>query len=291
MPELPEVETIRRMLNERIRGKRIDRAVCRAVKIFQIDPRVLEKSLPGQKIRRLDRRGKFLIVRLEGHWLIIHLGMTGQLTYRHRSGRTDKARLFHETAPGKRGTILDEHIHFQIRFQDGADLFFRDVRKFGKIYLLDKKVSLQKEFFTQMGLEPFSAEYRLDAFLEKMKNRNLRIKSLLLDQGFVAGIGNIYADEALFEARIHPARRLRYVRKYEKIRLFEVIPEVLEKGITFGGTTLRDYVKSDGEQGAHQHHLNVYGRRGEPCRLCSTPIEKIVLSQRGTHYCPSCQKR
>jgi formamidopyrimidine-DNA glycosylase len=147
------------------------------------------------------------------------------------------------------------------------------------------------EFFEHLGLEPFTSTYELQAFLTLMKGRETRIKTLLLNQSFVAGVGNIYADEALFESGIHPARRVNRLRVYEKKSLFEAIPRVLERGIRFGGTTVRDFINSEGTSGDHQQKLNVYGREGRPCRFCESALRKIVVSQRGTHFCPICQPR
>jgi formamidopyrimidine-DNA glycosylase len=165
------------------------------------------------------------------------------------------------------------------------------VRRFGKVRLLPRRSSTLDKFFGHLGLEPFTSAYELGAFLDLMKNRKISIKSLLLNQSFVAGVGNIYADEALFEAGIHPSRRVHRLRVYEKKALFGAIPRVLERGIQFGGTTIRDFIDSEGNPGDHQQRLNVYGREGRPCRSCGSVVEKIVVCQRGTHFCPNCQPR
>ena len=170
-------------------------------------------------------------------------------------------------------------------------MLFRDIRKFGRIYLLSRTNDELAGFFRahRLGLEPFTAEYNLKAFLARFRNRKLRVKSLLLNQSFVAGVGNIYADEALFEAGIHPARRVSSLRKAEKERLFFALPTVLQRGIESGGTTFRDFVNSDGERGNNQEKLLVYGRENRRCLRCGTPVKKVVISQRGTHFCPTCQ--
>lgn len=292
MPELPEVETIRRGLLPRILGLRIQRIEVGDPKIFQSEPSRLEAELPGQVIHALWRRGKFLVLDLDRNHLVLHLGMTGQLTLRD-AARADDTRFLRSPLTGlerARQHAPDRHTHLQVHFLDGRVLMLRDSRKFGKVRLMPRNGASLVQLFSHLGCEPLSDEFQLASFLEKMRRRpKVQIKSLLLDQKFVAGIGNIYADEALFEAGIRPTRRVRSLRRYEKVRLFESVPRVLEKGIIFGGTSLRDYVDSNGEAGHHQEELNVYARSGKTCRRCGTPIVKIVVGQRGTHFCPCCQ--
>jgi formamidopyrimidine-DNA glycosylase len=274
MPELPEVETVRRGLAPHVTGATVVDAVLGDTRVFKVLPRVLAEELPGQRVLQVERRGKFLVLELEHHYLLFHLGMTGQLTV--QAGR---------------GSVPDRHTHLQIMLSSGIAVVFRDVRKFGRVFLLQRERSLLEAFFSPLGLEPFTSEYGLPAFLQRCRRRGLRVKSLLLDQRFVAGVGNIYADEALFEAGIHPERRVHRLTLKEKERLFRAIPLVLERGIESGGTSFRDFVQSDGSRGSNQQVLNVYGRGGKPCRRCGSPIERIVVSQRGTHFCPSCQRK
>lgn len=293
MPELPEVETIRRGLADPLRGARITAVHLTPARVFQIDPSRFARRVRGQCVKELSRRGKFLVLELERDWCIFHLGMTGQLTLRE-PGRPDSKHFLRHPVTGlqrARQHAPDRHTHLELCFQDGRVLMFRDVRKFGRVFLLPKQDEALSRFFQKLGLEPFGKDYRLERFLEGMKPRRLAIKSLLLNQGFVAGIGNIYADEALFESGIHPARRVHHLRRFEKERLFHAIPQVLERGIRYGGTSLRDYIQSDGALGNHQEELRVYGRAGQPCLVCGTSIQRMVLSQRATHYCPSCQPR
>lgn len=293
MPELPEVETIRRGLSSRVVGQIISGVRVGARRILKVPAQRLVRAVRGQVIRGLDRRGKFLIFELDRHYCVLHLGMTGQLTVREPEQR-DASRFFRHPITGlerARQHAPDHHTHLQLFFESGRALLFRDVRQFGKVFLLDKKPATRIRFFAHLGLEPLSPEYTLQSFLQKFGNRKLRIKSLLLDQSFVAGVGNIYADEALFEAGIHPRRTVRSLRRWEKEQLFEAIPAVLQRGITWGGTTLRDFVNSDGEAGNHQEELKVYGRTGQPCLRCGCPIQRVVISQRGTHFCPGCQSR
>ena len=293
MPELPEVETIRRGLEGRVEGLEILGIEATGSRIFQIDPAEMAAALEGKCFVGLERLGKFLIFRLQGRTLVVHLGMTGQLTLRQPEVR-DAEGFFRHPVTGLqrvRQHAPDRHTHFQIHFENGSSLLYRDTRMFGKVYLLSPAEAARDRFFARLGLEPFSDEYRLGAFLRRFRGRTLAVKSLLLDQGFVAGVGNIYADEALFEANLHPLRRVTTLRRYEKERLFQTIKIGLEKGIHFGGTSMRDYINSDGETGSFQEQLLVYGRRGEECFLCGTEVEKIIVSQRGTHFCPTCQPR
>ena len=174
-------------------------------------------------------------------------------------------------------------------FNDGDAIHYRDIRQFGKWRLYSVTEFDQTDFFARLGLEPFGSIYRLDLFLQGFKGRSLRIKSLLLNQSFVAGIGNIYADESLFEARIHPERSSGTLTLAEKKRLFRAIPRVLARGLENGGTTLQDFLNAEGERGNNQDYLKVYGRKGEKCRRCRGRIERIVVNQRSSHFCPACQ--
>ena len=290
MPELPEVETIRRGLEARIRGRSIESAAVAANRVFQVDPQWLRCQIVGQRVVALDRRGKYLVIELDDWYWIVHLGMTGQLTVK----RKDLFGPASDRRPGRFPDIadaLDRHTPLALRFTTGEVMTFRDVRKFGRVFLIAKVQGALTDLFGSLGLEPFGPSYRLEDFLKKLKGRKTRLKSMLLNQGFVAGVGNIYADEALFEAALHPARTVRSLRRAEKEALFRAIPEVLERGMLYGGTTLRDYVGSDGEPGQNQNGLRVYGRDERACYRCGTVIQKMVISQRGTHYCPTCQPR
>jgi len=295
MPELPEVETIRRGLEPHLTGLTLQSLTVTDQKVLDISARDGKLStLEGQRIETLTRRGKYLVVGLELHYLIFHLGMTGQLTLRDPA-RAD-AESFERTLTGLERCdqhAPDRHTHVHILLGDGRQLLFRDIRKFGRVYVLERASEQLLAFFRvhHLGLEPFTSDYNLKGFLAAFRNRTLRLKSLLLNQAFVAGVGNIYADEALFEAGLHPARKASGLRRAEKERLFSAIQTVLERGIEFGGTSFRDFVNSEGEKGANQEKLYVYGREDEPCLKCGTPIVKTVISQRGTHFCPNCQPR
>ncbi len=295
MPELPEVETIRRGLEPRLVGATLKSLTVTDQKVLDLSAREGRlSSVEGQRVEALTRRGKYLVIALERHYLIFHLGMTGQLTL--RDPRLQDSKSFERTVTGLEWCeqhAADRHTHVHIILGDSSQLLFRDIRKFGRVYVLERASGELLAFFRvhHLGLEPFTSDYNLKAFLEAFKNRKLRLKSLLLNQAFVAGVGNIYADEALFEAGLHPARKASSLRRAEKERLFLAIQTVLERGIEFGGTSFRDFVNSDGEQGSNQEELYVYARDGEPCLKCGTAIVKTVISQRGTHFCPTCQPR
>ncbi len=281
MPELPEVETLRRELEPRLRGRVIRSLSTFPSRVFQLDPAVLEAAVTGQTIHTVSRRAKYLIFELDRWYWIIHLGMTGQLTLLDEPMENN----------GSSSSGGDTHIALVARLSRGRTLRFRDVRKFGRVMLFSRDGDGLDSRLGSLGPEPLGSDYLLEDFLGKLAQRKARIKSVLLDQKLVAGVGNIYADEALFKAGVHPARRVRYLRRWEKVRLFETIPQVLERAVLHGGTTLRDYRRSSGMPGTYQIWLQVYGRDGQPCTQCDSIIQKMVISQRGSHFCPYCQPR
>ncbi|HSR50219.1 MAG TPA: bifunctional DNA-formamidopyrimidine glycosylase/DNA-(apurinic or apyrimidinic site) lyase [Acidobacteriota bacterium] len=293
MPELPEVETIRRGLRPQVRGRVVGDVVISASRVLQNDPEDFARALKGQPVEEIRRRGKNLLFDFPRHCCLVHLGMTGQLTFRDPQRSDSQEFVRHETTGLQRARqhSPDRHTHLQFLFQDGTAMLYRDIRQFGKIFLYPRGSSELRSYLDGLGLEPFGEEYRLQAFAKGLRGRKVAVKSILLDQKFVAGVGNIYADEALFEARIHPLRPVSGLKNAEKESLFQAVPLVLERGLHFGGTSLRDYIDSEGRQGSNQEELKVYGRDGRPCRQCGTAIEKIVVSQRGTHFCPQCQGR
>jgi formamidopyrimidine-DNA glycosylase len=291
VPELPEVETIRRGLVGRVTGQSVSAVVTRDCRVFQGPPGELE-GLVSQRIQGIDRRAKFLHFEFERNDLVIHLGMTGQLTLRDVRQPDSQGFQRHETTGLQRirQHAPDRHTHFQLHLDGGQQLLYRDIRMFGKIHFLSKESGELKVMFSKLGMEPLSEQYNYGTFESCLRSRSLRVKSFLLNQQFVAGIGNIYADEALFLAGIRPTVRVSRLSRKAKKALFEAIPEVLEAGIRFGGTSMRDFINTDGEVGSNQEELMVYGRKGLPCYRCGHPVKKIVVSQRGTHYCPRCQR-
>jgi formamidopyrimidine-DNA glycosylase len=281
LPELPEVETLRRELEPRLRGRVIRSLSTFPSRVFQLDPAVLEAAVTGQTIHAVSRRAKYLIFELDRWYWIIHLGMTGQLTVLDEPMENN----------GSSSSGRDAHLALVARLSRGRTLWFRDVRKFGRVMLFSREGDGLGSRLGPLGPEPLGSDYLLEGFLGKLAKRKARIKSLLLDQKVVAGVGNIYADEALFEAGVHPARRVRYIRRWEKVKLFESIPRVLKRAVLHGGTTLQDYRRSNGDLGEYQSLLKVYGRDGQPCTQCGSIIQKTVISQRGSHFCACCQPR
>ncbi len=293
MPELPEVETIRQaLLSNKIEGQ-----VISNVKLTL--PRILEgtntnnfaKNLKHQKILSLRRRGKYLIFQLSQDSLIIHLGMTGQLSFfeslPQKSPGFDRSITGLERAKGPHP--VDKHTHLHLLFSSGGHMLFRDVRTFGKIIFTHNDSWKAHPRIQKLGLEPLEHSSRE---LQKKISAHVgvrNIKSLLLDQHVIAGVGNIYCDEALFMAGILPDVPSGDLSLGQIARLAPSIQKVLKKGIKNYGTSISDYRKPDGSKGKNQERLMVYGRGGQPCRKCNSILIKIEVSQRGTVYCPLCQ--
>jgi formamidopyrimidine-DNA glycosylase len=291
MPELPEVETIRRGLVNQVCNKRIERVEVRCKRIV-VRPSIpeLAAALTGQSIRDIQRRGKFLLFELESYKLLVHLGMSGQITYWDKTRRNDDRFLVTMTGLQKaRQHATDKHTHVSVYFNDGNAMHYRDIRQFGRWRLYRHQEFNQAREYLRLGMEPFTDEYQLAKFQEQLRKRKVKIKSLLLNQTIVAGVGNIYADEALFEAKIRPERIARALSTQEQRLLFKAIPRVLRRGLQNGGTTFRNYQNSAGEEGHNQERLKVYGRYGEKCRKCRAQIMRVVVNQRSSHFCPRCQ--
>lgn len=293
MPELPEVETIRRGLQLKLPGRRIEQVEVRKDNVLLTPCDELERRLNGQVIGQVDRRGKYLLVHCERETLIVHLGMTGQFTYWDRNAPDARGFDRHPTTGLQRTRQhgVDKHTHLTFWLDGGDGVHYRDTRMFGNIRVLARDQVFDIDPLASLGPEPLGPDYTLEAFDAGLKGRKTPVKARLLDQRFVAGVGNIYADEALFRAGLRPGWRAGGLTRAERRRLFDAVPVVLEQGIHFGGTSMRDYIDSDGERGSNQEELWVYGREGEPCRVCGTPIRRIVVAQRSSHYCPTCQSR
>lgn len=283
MPELPEVETIKRGLLKELVGHTIQNVEVRVPKLFVGNA----DSLAGQKIEDIERRAKILIWKLSDCYLIMHLKMTGQLIFVPNDsqrwlvgGHPDK--LYGAELPHK-------HTHVIIEFDNGT-LYFNDLRKFGWMKLLQNEGEL-KPMIAEYGVEYDWPEYTLDYFTKKLLRRpKITIKQALLDQSLVAGVGNIYADESLFCAKIRPTRKVAELKPKETERLFECIPQVFELSLRHGGTSSQHYLKHDGTKGRFLEFANVYKREGETCKICGVPIERIKIAGRSSHYCPHCQK-
>jgi formamidopyrimidine-DNA glycosylase len=275
MPELPEVETVRARLEPKLVGRRFER-----VEIFDsrltrpADPAGVAAELEGERVAALDRRGKYLIVRFEsGRVLLVHLRMTGQLL--HGNGGQPSAE--------------DVHRRAVVRLDDGSDVIYRDVRRFGTWLLIDEE-DLRPYLAQRVGSEPLLRSFTSRRLAEALEGRRAPLKSALLDQRRLAGVGNIYADEALWRARLHPLRVAGELSEAEVSSLHRGIRAALKAGIARQGATLTNYRTPDGSRGRMQEEFRVYGREGEACERCGTPIEKIRAAGRGTWYCPSCQR-
>jgi len=275
VPELPEVETVRLRLEPAVVGRRFEAVEIADPRLTRPeDPRLVEAELVGERVEALDRRGKYLIFRFEsGRGLLVHLRMTG--SFRH--------------APGD-GLPDDPYRRAVVRLDDGSDVAYRDVRRFGTWLLLEPD-ELPPYLEARVGREPLTAAFTAKRLAERLRGRRAPIKAALLDQRTLAGMGNIYVDEALWRARIHPLRPAGELTLDEVKRIHRGVRQALQAGLARQGATLRDYVTPDGAAGAMQHEFKVYGRAGEPCDRCGTPIEKTRAGGRGTWYCPHCQQR
>ncbi|HTQ07725.1 MAG TPA: bifunctional DNA-formamidopyrimidine glycosylase/DNA-(apurinic or apyrimidinic site) lyase [Polyangiaceae bacterium] len=291
MPELPEVEVTRRAVAPKLVGRRI--AEVRTTKpsyFFLTPPARLKQALTGRSVVRLDRHGKYLVALLDDDTrLLLHLGMTGQLfAAGARSVRLLSAERRSTLAPDAQPAFRpDAHTHLALEFADGPPaLYFRDVRKFGKCAWLRRgETDARLDKLGTDALVATGAELHAAA-----RRRSTPIKSLLLEQSVIAGIGNIYADEALFFAKIRPTRPARRVTRAECDALVRAARRVLERAIERGGSSIDDFVRPDGSDGQYQRERKVYAREGEACSRCKTPIERIVIGQRSAHFCPSCQR-
>jgi formamidopyrimidine-DNA glycosylase len=265
MPELPEVETIKRELDKVVVGKKVADVIINNAKVIREPKREkFIKELKNVKIKKIIRRGKLLIFELSsGKSLTIHLKMTGQLIY---PGNAKKSRV-------------------SFKMSDGKLLDFNDSRLFGELRILDNWQNLK--FIKELGPEPFNIDFK--KFREILKNRKTKIKVLIMDQKFISGIGNLYANEALFRARIDPRRPANSLSDKEKDLLFKEIKNTLSEAIKYGGSSVDDYVRVSGKPGNYARYHKVYDRKGEKCR-CGGIVKRIVLGGRGTYFCPRCQK-
>lgn len=278
MPELPEVETVVRGLRRTILGRTI-LSVRLGKTDFIDDPVGLEMHLPGRRIESIERFGKFMLLRLSGGddigkngaaapaSLLVHLGMTGQL------------------APSPPAQPCGKHTHVCLTLDDGRELRYTDARRFGRIaYLTEAALG---EELAAFGADPL--EVNATDFAARIRSRNARIKALLLDQSVLRGVGNIYADESLWRAKIHPARLGNGLSPKAAETLRKMLQDVLKKAIVMRGSSISDFLDADGEPGEYQRHHRVYGREGQPCYRCRTPIRREIVAGRSSHFCPKCQ--
>lgn len=275
MPELPEVETVRRGLMSQLPGHTVTKVrVLRDDSVGHPSARVFAKTLVGHKFIDIQRRGKYLIVELDkGAFLAAHLRMSGRLLV------------------ADAGTARDSHIRVRIEMSNGEELIFEDMRVFGRLWYVSPEESLEQVVsgLADLGVEPLDEEFNGKYMQAAFKNKSQPIKSALLDQTIIAGIGNIYADESLHLAGIHPRRPAKALKLAELERLSSRIKDVLAKAIKLRGSTLRNYTDSSGVNGGYQLKAHVYGRTGLTCHSCSTSIERIKLGGRSSHFCPFCQ--
>jgi formamidopyrimidine-DNA glycosylase len=273
MPELPEVETIRAGLEPHLVGRTFEHVEIADARLTRPqDPVEIAAELTGETVEALDRRGKYLVVRFEsGRVLLIHLRMTGSLLLLQN------------------GTSEDAYRRAVVRLDNRSDVAYRDVRRFGTWLLLEPG-ELEPYLATRIGAEPLGRSLTVTSLVDRLARRKAPLKALVLDQRLFAGVGNIYADEALWWARLHPLRPGHEVSRQELRALVKGIRRALRLGIARQGATLRDYRGADGAEGAMQAEFRVYGRAGKPCPRCGHEIEKTRVAGRGTWYCPSCQQ-
>lgn len=274
MPELPEVENVRRNLNQLVVGKTITAVATNWEKILVGGLALFQQALKGATITGVDRRGKYLLVRFDHHLtLVSHLRMEGKYQLAINAAQP-----------------LPRFVHVWFDFTDGSQLRYLDMRKFGRMQLCDTdNVAASVPGIAAMGPEPTATDFDAAAFYQTLKRHKKPIKSVLLDQSVVAGVGNIYADETLWRAKINPEQPAATLTRKEATRLHDEIIAIMAEAIELGGTSVHTFVDANGNRGGFQTHLRVYDREGTPCPVCGTTIVKIKVGQRGTHYCPHCQ--
>ena len=274
MPELPEVEVIRRGLTPHLVGRTITRVVISNRRLRLPVPRAkLNLWIQSERVESVDRRAKYLLVRMNsGAMLVLHLGMTGRLAF------------------FANGTPRTAHDHLRFELDSGLELRFNDVRRFGSVQVLGPEDVEGTQIFAGLGPEPLGSDLSSDYLLERARSKVRPIKNFVMDARVVVGIGNIYANEILFAAGIKPTRGVGTLRKPAWEKVIQASRQVLEQAIACGGTTISDYVRSSGEKGYFQCELRVYGREGEVCQRCGSLISRQILAGRASFFCPSCQK-
>jgi formamidopyrimidine-DNA glycosylase len=294
VPELPEVETIRRQLEPAVRGRTV--VALRVLDerwVQPASPRAVERAVAGRRVEAVERRGKYLLLRLDdGSTLMMHLRMTGNLVLRERD--TERVRdLERERLGGPRVYEASTDVRFlraELELDDGSRLLFTDARRFGHAAVLGAD-ELEPYFAARLGVEPLSGELTPELLGQIAEGRTAPLKSFLLTQTRIAGIGNIYADEALHRAELHPLSPAGSLKPEDCERLVTGIVEALEAGLRLGGASMDDYLDARGERGSMQDEFLVHTREGEPCPRCGAPILRIVVGGRSTYYCGSCQRR
>jgi formamidopyrimidine-DNA glycosylase len=288
MPELPEVETVKRGLNKLIIGRKIISAVTDNPKSFPNSAVDVKQFLINASVTEVRRRAKVLLIDLSTDYtLVIHLKMTGQLVF------VDNAERFGAGHPNDSlvGNLPDKSTRVTIQFDDSSHLYFNDQRKFGWVRLMPTAEVPNIDFMKRVGPEPLEADFTAEQFAARFTRRaRTTIKAAILDQSVIAGVGNIYADESLWGAKIHPARLVGTITDAEFKQLYSEVREVMNLSIEKGGSTNRNYVNAEGKKGSYMDFARVFRREGLPCPRCGTEIIKIRVAGRGTHICPVCQK-
>ena len=283
MPELPEVETVRRGISPVLEGQTIDSVQVNRPDLRWPFPERMVERLKGRRVTQVRRRSKYILVDLDsGETLLIHLGMSGRI-----SVSNDPLGLFAHNHPA-----AEKHDHVVIDMHSGARIIYNDPRRFGAMDLLDTATAAEHPLLRDIGPEPLGNGFNPEAFYTAIRTRNSPLKTALLDQKLVAGLGNIYVCEALFRAGIDPQRKAKNLSKARVEKLVPIFRDVLSEAIEAGGSTLKDYRKADGELGYFQHSFDVYGREGEACKTsgCDQLIRRIVQSGRSTFFCRQCQR-
>jgi formamidopyrimidine-DNA glycosylase len=289
MPELPEVETVRLGLAPALLGHSLTRVNVKRADLRKAFPENFAARLTGRRVVAVTRRAKYLLVGLDNNTtLVMHLGMSGRITIHHGAARAKPGR-FHNKAPDD-GSGSGKHDHVVFQTEEGTRIVFTDHRRFGMMDLVETDAIGVHPLFVGIGPEPLDAAFTPKILSAALKGKKTPIKSALLDQRVVAGLGNIYVCEALYYARISPKRLAATVAGARAERLAPAIKTVLADAIKAGGSSLRDYAQADGELGYFQHHFAVYDREGEPCPDCAGTIKRIVQAGRSTFYCPKCQR-
>jgi len=286
MPELPEVETIRRDLEKKILNKTILTVKVNLKRTVKNNVKDFLSCLTNNQFTKIERRGKLMIFQLKKNkkFLLIHLRMTGQLIYKNNlktiaGGHSDNTSI---------KVLPNNWTRVEFSFKNGGRLFFNDMRTFGFLKLVDRtELEIIKSKF---GWEPFGSDFKIKKFKEVIKSRKRNIKAFLLDQKYIAGLGNIYVDEVLFRAGVRPTRKTDKLKIVEIEKIFKSIRPILRKAIKMRGTTFNDYVDSDGNKGGMSEKLQVFGRNGKACRKCGKVIQKEKIVGRGSHFCVKCQK-
>ena len=292
MPELPEVETIRRGLGRLLPGKKILSAIhIDSPKSFPNPTAEVDSFMIGASVVGVRRRAKVLLIELDSDYtLVVHLKMTGQLVYVDSSQSIEPRFGGGHPTDSLIGQLPDRSTRVVVKFTDGSTLYFNDQRKFGWMRLVPTISVPDIDFMKRVGPEPLEIDFTAVQFIPRIRRRNnTTIKAAILDQSVLAGVGNIYADESLWGAKIHPSQRVRDVSDDQLAELLVQIKAVMTFSIEKGGSTDRNYVDAEGQRGSYLQFANVFRREGQPCNRCGTTIEKIRVAGRGTHVCPVCQ--